>query len=317
VVSSYNRAALLAGLLDALEAQDGVSAEMVLADNGSTDDTWQILTDRCRRTPMRLLALRLPHHPTPGVPRNTAVVAARGEIVAFTDDDCLPTPGWLAALVAAFAERTVLVQGRTMPEPGGWAGPWGRSLTVEQPSGLFETANLAARRAAVLSAGGFAGARLLPGRPFGEDVMLGAAVARLGGFRYAADAVVHHRVMPARYRDFLAERARLSGFPALLRDVSELRARTFGWLFLSRRTATTDLGVAALAATAAAAAATATAWPLVASVAALPWIVALWREAAARPGRARAVRVAQLAYGDVRGLAALLAGSIRARRLLL
>jgi glycosyltransferase involved in cell wall biosynthesis len=316
VVSSHSRAALLAGLLDVLEAQDHSDFEVIVADNGSTDDTWAVLTARCARTPLRLRALRLAFHDGPAVPRNTCIAEARASLVAFTDDDCLPSATWLSAITAAFDDATVVVQGRTLPEAGGWAGPWGRSLNVTSASGLYETANLAARREAIDQAGGFGGKRLLSGRAFGEDVVLGAAMARGGGFRFAPDALVHHRVMPGTYADFVRERRRLSGFPQLLRLVPELRERAYLGLFLGRRRAITDLGLAGIVT---AIVLLALRHPLgaIALVAALPWLRRLWRESAAYPGLPRVLRSIQLMYADLIGFGALVAGSVLARRLLL
>ncbi|HEX3705563.1 MAG TPA: glycosyltransferase family A protein [Mycobacteriales bacterium] len=318
VVSTHGRAALLTGLLDALEAQRGVNVEMVVADNGSQDETWSVLTARCADTSIRLLALRLPFHDGPAVPRNTCVALSRAPLVAFTDDDCLPTPAWLAELTAAFDADTEIVQGQTVPEPGGWAGPWGRSLTVTGPTGLYETANLGVRRDAFLGVGGFAQERLLSGRAFGEDVVLGAAIARHGGFRFAPDALVHHRVMPGAFRDFVHERQRLAGFPQLLRHVPELRQRAFARVFLSRRTAITDLALASIPANIITNVETSySGWASLTSLALVPWFVALWREAGARPGRNRLVRAGQLGYADLAGAAGLLIGSMLARRVLL
>jgi hypothetical protein len=317
VVSTHSRASLLSGLLEALEAQAGVDGEVVIADNGSTDDTWSVLTDRCSHTPLRLLALRLPFHDGPGVPRNTCVASCRAPVVAFTDDDCLPTPGWLAELLSGFDDDTVIVQGATSPERGGWAGPWGRSLSVPKASGLYETANLAVRRTSFARAGGFGAKRLLSGRAFGEDVVLGAAIAAVGGFRFAPDALVHHRVMPGTYADFLVERRRLHGFPMLLRQVPELRRHAFAGAFLSRRSATTDLALAGIATNIVVSTMTGSGWPGLFELAALPWALAGWREAGARPGRGRLLRAFQLWYADLVGAAALMIGSLRARRLLI
>jgi hypothetical protein len=322
VVSTHSRASLLSGLLDALEAQASIDVEVVIADNGSSDDTWSVLTDRCSRTPLRMLALRLPFHDGPGVPRNTCVASCRAAVVAFTDDDCLPTPGWLACLMTAIedtvdAEPITIVQGATSPEPGGWAGAWGRTLSVPNASGLYETANLAVRRTSFAAAGGFGAKRLLSGRAFGEDVVLGAAIASTGGFRFTSDALVHHRVMPGTYADFLVERRRLYGFPMLLRQVPELRGHAFGRAFLSRRSAVTDLALVGIAANIAASALTGSGWPGLFELAALPWVFAGWREAEARPGRSRLLRALQLWYADLVGAAALMTGSLRARRLLI
>jgi glycosyltransferase involved in cell wall biosynthesis len=316
VVSSHSRAVLLAGLLDALEAQDHRDFEVVVADNGSPDDTWSVLTQRCARTTLRLRALRLEFHDGPAVPRNTCIAEARATLIAFTDDDCLPTPTWLSSITAAFEDATVIVQGRTTPEPGGWAGPWGRSLDVPGPTGLYETANLAARREAIVAAGGFGGKRLLSGRAFGEDVVLGATIARDGGFRFAPGALVHHRVMPGSYGDFVRERRRLSGFPQLLRLVPELRERAFLRVFMGRRRAVTDLGIAGVVA-AVVSVALGEPLGLVALLAVLPWLRTLWRESAAYPGAPRAVRSLQLMLADVIGFGALVSGSVRSRRVLL
>ncbi len=316
VVSSHSRASLLAGLLDALAAQDHPDFEVVVSDNGSEDGTWQVLTERCAQDALRLRALRLAFHDGPAVPRNTAIAQSRAPLIAFTDDDCLPTPGWLTGLVGAFDDSIDIVQGRTSPEPGGWAGPWGRSLDVPNPSGLYETANLALRRDAFVRAGGFGAKRLLSGRAFGEDVVLGATVAATGGFRFAPDAQMHHRVMPGTYASFVSERRRLAGFPQLLRLVPQLRSRAYLGVFLGKRRAITDLGVAGFLVAVGLAAAQL--WVgLVALLLMLPWGRTLWREAVGYPGAPRPVRAMQLLVADVVGCAALVSGSVRARRLLL
>jgi hypothetical protein len=311
VVSTHNRADLLSGLLDALDKQTGVDAEVVIVDNGSSDRTWAVLRQRCESALLPMHALRVEAHDGPGVPRNTAIAAGRAPLIAFTDDDCLPEPTWLAALVAAFDDpNTVLVQGVTLPEPDGWGGPWGRTLHVTAPSGLYETANLAARREAVEAVGGFASTRLLAGRAFGEDVVLGTAISQLGRFRFAHDAVMRHRVMPGSYRTFVEERWRLRGFPALLNEVPELRAEATAGIFLSRRTAVTDAGVAGVVV----AAVTRRSLPLLAAV---PWVLRVWRESAGRPGRPRLFRLVQVAVADLVGMGALAVGSARSRQPLL
>jgi hypothetical protein len=116
--------------------------------------------------------------------------------------------------------------------------------------------------------------------------------------------------MPGTYRDFVDERRRLAGFPALVAEVPELRERFVLRLFLSRRTLAVDAAVAG----AVVAATTATIWPAITSV---PWLARCWRAAGGRPGRPRAVRAVQIAAADVIGLGALATGSARARQLVL
>ncbi|MEO7221531.1 MAG: glycosyltransferase, partial [Devosia sp.] len=98
---------LVPGLLDCLAAQS-VSPdafEVILADNGS----------RNFAPPQNLPAnARIVTCPQPGsyTARNAAAAGARGEWFAFTDADCLPEPGWLAALdkaAKASDGQTILV----------------------------------------------------------------------------------------------------------------------------------------------------------------------------------------------------------------
>jgi glycosyltransferase involved in cell wall biosynthesis len=312
VIATHERAGYLGELHDALAAQaNPPEFEVVVADDGSADGTWSALDRLAARSPLPFKALRLPASGGASIPRNTAVAESRGAVVAFTDDDCLPSPGWLRALVAGFDDRDVaVVQGRTAPEPGGWEGPWSRSLEVSGLSGLYEGANLACRRDAFVAVGGFNPHRVVAGRPFGEDVQLGIELSRNGAARFAEAAVVHHRVMPGSYRQFIEERRRLAGFPALVREVPELRRQFVAGVFLSRRTLAVDAAVAG----AVAAVSTATAWPVVAS---LPWLARCWQAAAERPGRPRPVRAAQLAVADLVGLGALVRGSVEAHRVVL
>jgi glycosyltransferase involved in cell wall biosynthesis len=312
VIATHDRADFLPELHEALAAQsEPPDFEVVIADDGSRDRTWAVLEQLVAASPLPMQVLRLPASGGAAIPRNTAVAHSRGELVAFTDDDCLPTPRWLNELVGDFASPDVaVVQGRTEPQPHDWQGPWSRSLDVSRLSGLYEGANLACRRAAFVEIGGFNTKRVVSGRPFGEDVQLGLELTRVGRASFAPEAVVRHRVMAGSYRQFIDERRRLAGFPALVREVPELREQLVAGLFLSRRTLTVDAAVVG----AVAASATATAWPAVASI---PWLARCWRAASGRPGRPRAMRAAQIAAADLIGLGALITGSARAGRVVL
>lgn len=200
-----------------------------------------------------------------------------------------------------------------MPEDR-WMGPWARTISISAPTGLYETCNLGCARQTFLSAGGFPTLHLLGDDPrargFGEDVVLGARLARIGRACWAGQAVVVHRQLPEGYRDFLDGRRRLVGFPALIRAVPEARGMLRCGVFLSARTVAADV-----AATAAVAAALCRRPVLAAG--ALPWSWWAWRQSRYLPGRPRVVRVAQLGVADAIGMAALLVGSVRYRRLVL
>jgi glycosyltransferase involved in cell wall biosynthesis len=113
VVPVLNGASTLDGCLAALTRVKYPSDrwELIVVDNASTDRTAEIL----HAAPVRYL-----FEARRGVARarNLGIQASRGEIVAFTDADCLVTSGWLQALVAGFDDDQVgAVAGEILPFP--------------------------------------------------------------------------------------------------------------------------------------------------------------------------------------------------------
>ncbi len=117
VVPTYKRPELLARCLTALMEQDfdATAYEVIVADDAACNETWhevEALAKRmakCGRT-VRYVAVQGVHGPAAA--RNAGWRAAVGEIIAFTDDDCVPTPGWLRAGVAAFRDGVIGVAGQ-------------------------------------------------------------------------------------------------------------------------------------------------------------------------------------------------------------
>src|SRR5580704_7146127 len=99
VVSTYRRPEFLAGLIAALNEQSLPleEFEIVIVDNGSTDSTWSALCDLVRSAPTRMAVTTLEANRGPGGGRNHAISLVRAPYLAITDDDCLPTSGWLEA----------------------------------------------------------------------------------------------------------------------------------------------------------------------------------------------------------------------------
>jgi glycosyltransferase involved in cell wall biosynthesis len=85
VIPTFNRAALLVEAVDSVLRQSYPDFEVVVCDDGSTDDT----AARVRTLGPRVRYMELPHAGRPGAPRNRGIEAARGELVAFLDDDDL------------------------------------------------------------------------------------------------------------------------------------------------------------------------------------------------------------------------------------
>jgi glycosyltransferase involved in cell wall biosynthesis len=303
IVPAFNAAATIGRTLDALARQSGAGEfETIVVDDGSTDDTVAI----ARAAPgVRVLTQR---QGGAAAARNRGAAEASGEVLAFTDSDCMPTPGWLAAGLRALADADV-VQGRVTPPPGVALGPFDRSLWIERETGLWETANLLVRRELFERVGGFEGwLEHGGGRPMAEDTWFGWRARRAGArTAYCAEALVHHEVFPRGPLGFVQERERLRYFPAIARQMPELRDEVLyrRW-FLTRRTAAFDAAVAGLALAA---------WrrsplPL---AAAGPYAAIAAGEALAW-GRRRAPAVAAVRLAaDAVGLAALLEGSVRHR----
>jgi glycosyltransferase involved in cell wall biosynthesis len=145
-------------------AQDPTPLEVLVISDGNDELLERARTDL---TDARVLANRL----TPGLSgaRNTAIAEARGAIVAFLDDDAEAQPGWLAGLVAPYADEAVLGVGGFIEaswDAGrpGWFPPefdWivGCSY-VGQPAALAPVrnligANMSARRDVLAALGGF------------------------------------------------------------------------------------------------------------------------------------------------------------------
>ena len=101
VIPAYNAAAYLGEAVSSVLVQEGPPREIIVVDDGSTDDTAAVADSFGNRIRYR----RIPPSGGPARPRNTGIAMARGELVALLDADDVMLPGKLAAAVAAFAGR--------------------------------------------------------------------------------------------------------------------------------------------------------------------------------------------------------------------
>ena len=97
IIPSYNRGDLIGQTLASVLAQTYPHVEIIVADDGSTDDTFAAVA----RFGDRVRLLPLPHTGLPAAARNAAIAEARGEYLAFCDSDDLWYPEKLACQVAA------------------------------------------------------------------------------------------------------------------------------------------------------------------------------------------------------------------------
>lgn len=217
-VSTHGRAALLPRLLRALAGQtlDPRSFEVVIVDDGSPDDTSTVLDRLAATLPFELRVIRHLRNLGAAAGRNTAWRAARAPVIAFTDDDCAPAPGWLEAGLAAMGpDEQVFAVGRTAPDPAEvhrLHRPFSRSLTVDDPR-FFETCNIFYRRHDLETVGG-----LDESFSTGEDTDLGLRMVEAGASPvWAPEALVHHRVRPSDLRSHLREATRWPDLALVIR----------------------------------------------------------------------------------------------------
>ena len=208
IVPARDASGTLPALLDALAAQDLTERfELIVVDDDSGDGTGALAAAH------RAVDIVVPGPGEgPGAARNAGVRVATGDVLAFTDADCVPDPGWLRAGLAALAEHD-LVQGRV--DPAGPAGPFDRTVSVDRLTLLFETANLLIRRELFDGLGGFE-AWLAPrrGKELAEDVWLGRPALRAGArVTYAPEARVRHAVFPRGPGGWIGEQARCASSP--------------------------------------------------------------------------------------------------------
>jgi GT2 family glycosyltransferase len=197
VVASHARPLRLRWLLNALEEQtlDPAAWEAVVVHDYDEDTADRVIARHPLSSAGRLRHIAIePGTGSPSRQRNIGWRAARGELVAFTDDDCRTEPEWLEALVrAARAAPGAVVQGRTRPEPHEHAilkAPHVRTLAIHPVGPYAQTANILYPRDLLERLGGFDEQAIA-----GEDVGLSLR-ARAAGVPIvpAADAVVDHAV---------------------------------------------------------------------------------------------------------------------------
>jgi glycosyltransferase involved in cell wall biosynthesis len=131
IIATRDRAPLLRGTLEALSGQvsPGCPVEILVVDNGSIDGTREVVEAAARESKIPVIYLT-ESRPGKSHALNTAAAHARGDVLAFTDDDVLPSPGWLAAYTQAFGETGAdYAAGRILPL---WEVAPPRWLTPEQ-----------------------------------------------------------------------------------------------------------------------------------------------------------------------------------------
>jgi glycosyltransferase involved in cell wall biosynthesis len=250
-VSTYRRAALLPRLIEALEKQTLPLDEfdVVIANNASPDDTEAVLARLVEQSPLQLRVVRTEINHGPGPARNLAWRASTAPVIAFTDDDCLPAPGWLEAGLARLeSSQAGIVQGRTLPDPNATLERWAVTQRIEEFSQLYETCNIFYRTSVLEDAGGFDESLPSLGEnpPWGEDTILGWTARRMGVEAvFEPDAIVYHSVgYPGAtyYRRWASQHG---GWATMIKRFPEMREEVLWMRVFTKRRHAALLGAAA------------------------------------------------------------------------
>lgn len=226
VVPTYRRSELLRRCLTALLSQDfaATAYEVIVVDDAACDETRQLV--ECIAERERLCGNTLRYIPVtgkhgPAVARNIGWRAATADIIAFTDDDCIPAPDWLQAGVKVFhhgqegsdrATEIAGITGKLLVPLHGIPTDYERDAAHLETS-EFVTANCFYRRTYLEAVGGFDERFTAAWR---EDSDLYFALLKRGAtLVHAPQALVIHPLRPARWGVSLGQQ-RKSLFNALL-----------------------------------------------------------------------------------------------------
>ncbi|ROR29625.1 glycosyltransferase [Inmirania thermothiophila] len=220
IIPTYNRARLIGTAVRHVLAQKGAPPyEVIVVDNGSADDTPAVL-NALAASDGRLRVLR---ELVQGISaaRNAGVRAARGEYLFFTDDDVRVPEDWIATGMRHFETRRCdALGGPVLPDIDhtaslpSWFGdflypclalrpPEGDARLLTENDWMPYGANMAFRREALLSAGGFDPrlGRLGNFLGLGEESALFRRILAQGGkVLFIPDAPVRHYIPPERLR---------------------------------------------------------------------------------------------------------------------
>jgi len=190
VIATRDRADLLRGCLARLAAQTAHGRfDVVVADNGSSDDTGRVI-EQAAPLARRVFVAR----PNRGSARNAGIAAASARIVIFCDDDTLPPPGFVDAHLAAHGaatDRVVTGPIVNVPDADHLPAP----TAAHYSRAFFCTCNASAPKAALDAAGDFDEAFELYGW---EDTDLGVRLKAAGLKRvFAWDAYIYHVKPPS------------------------------------------------------------------------------------------------------------------------
>ncbi|HKZ34827.1 MAG TPA: glycosyltransferase, partial [Patescibacteria group bacterium] len=204
VIPTHNRNASLKQTLQALldQSYPFKHIEIIVCDDGSTDKTSHLMATLVKKYPHQVRYLRQTQK-GPAAARNLGILKAQGEIIAFTDDDCLPDKDWVLHIVSSFQRHPNIigVEGKTVPDTN--TTDLMTYTVINETGGNYFTCNIAYTRKVLQNLKGF-------DETFRyshcEDIDLARRVLENGQIVFIPQALVIH---PARRANLLSGIKRL------------------------------------------------------------------------------------------------------------
>jgi GT2 family glycosyltransferase len=208
IIITLNRAALLQRTLDGLSRQARAIDEILVIDNGPSADTEQAVRSLQGKLPVRYVAEPQRGY---GKARNRGLAEARGTVIYFLDDDCVPDPDWSDILWNVLNSGAAdLASGSRAPGQPGLAarleylstdGPVLSPGLAAGPARHLSTSNLILRRDVVAKVGCFDTTLTMC-----EDRDFTTRARKLGfRLRYEPKARVTHYPAIHRFSDYLGK----------------------------------------------------------------------------------------------------------------
>lgn len=207
VMATYNRSDLLAIQLQAFEKQT-ISInqfEIVIVNDGSKDDTVEVLKFWASKMPN--LRYHTQKNSGPAKARNKGVELAQGEIIAFTDDDCIVDYNWLKIIQHRFQNQGInVLEGQTYTDRTKRT-PFTHQIENKKWNPVIPTCNAAYRKSFFNKIGGFD-----ENFPFAhnEDTDLAWRVLEVSEVIFDSNMKVFHPPIPVSFKSQLNRMKMLS-----------------------------------------------------------------------------------------------------------
>lgn len=226
IIPTRSRPTTLSHLLASLKRLTYPTSQLELIVVGESSDPGRRVVEDFARSlafPVRYCEVPADRLHSASFRRNEGARSARGDILAFTDDDCVVLPDWITAAAEEFQDPEVAaVEGAVeIPEPGKPTLTYRGLRRLSLPGG-YQTCNMLYRKSVFEKCGGFD----LAFPYYLEDTDLAYTVMELGyTISFAANAVVNHPVQAGRPLKLLTMARTAERMPYLFRKHPQSRPR--------------------------------------------------------------------------------------------